>query len=138
MGEDLDRFLRAEVTLGRINGVRLPGGNKQQLIAQYADDTTLSILGKAQYVSSTVAIFESFRLASGMVINWLKSQALWVGKSWNRSAWLDQYNWRWGVKGQLRKFFGAPFGLNLNRTDVDAFPRSRIVYKLEFWSTTYL
>lgn len=45
-GEALNRFLHVEVTLGRIREVKLPRGNEQHLVAQYADDTTLSFLGR--------------------------------------------------------------------------------------------
>jgi hypothetical protein len=60
---------------GRICGINLLGATEQQTIAQYADDTSLSIRGEEASVKATMDTLQNFSGASGLVINEYKSLA---------------------------------------------------------------
>jgi hypothetical protein len=60
---------------GAILGIKLPMENRQQTLAQYADDTLLTLLGEECSVKTVIRMLESFCLGSGLVLNWTKSAA---------------------------------------------------------------
>ena len=79
---------------GRIRGITLPGGRRQQSIIQYADDSAFMIRGEKTYIDKLVRLLQIFTEASGMEINWEKSSAYWFDKFTHKPEWLADYNWR--------------------------------------------
>jgi hypothetical protein len=75
VGEILNHTIKREVHRGRICGINLPGVAEQQTIAQYADDTSLSIRGEEAPVHATMDTLHKFSYASGLIINEHKSSA---------------------------------------------------------------
>lgn len=55
---------------GRLRRITLPGGQKQQSISQYANDSSFMIRGEKKYVDKLVCILKVFSATSGMKINW--------------------------------------------------------------------
>ena len=53
----------------------LPGGKRQQSISQYVDNSSFMVRGEQRYVDEMVRILKVFSEASGMEINWEKSNA---------------------------------------------------------------
>jgi hypothetical protein len=134
VGEVLTHVIKKAVTDGRLRGITLPGGTKQQCISQYADDSSFMVKGEKRYVDELVRILKVFSAASGMEINWEKSCAYWFDKYTHKPEWLNGYNWQWATEGDLSKLLGTPFGLNLNTRDVDQFLYNKIAKKLDYWS----
>jgi hypothetical protein len=66
---------RREVQQGCIKGIELPGASEHQTVAQFADDTSLSIRGEEVYVLATVETLNRFCSTSGLLINESKSTA---------------------------------------------------------------
>jgi hypothetical protein len=61
---------------------------EQQVIAQFADDTSLSIRAEQQSVVSTISTLSLFSQAFGLIINEEKSAAYWWHpKERNRPLW---------------------------------------------------
>jgi hypothetical protein len=71
--EVMNAMVKSEVASGAIRGITLPGGEQQQVIAQYADDTSLTLLGEEESVRMTIFTLEVFCASSGLKLNWLKS-----------------------------------------------------------------
>jgi hypothetical protein len=80
VGEILTHMIKKAVEEGRLRGVFLPRGKKQQYISQYADDSSFMVKGAKEDVDELVGILKTFSQASGMEINWEKSCAYWFDK----------------------------------------------------------
>ena len=52
-------------------------------ISQYADDTTLILEGSFSSLETAFKTLDNFALASGLKVNYEKSEALWIGKQRN-------------------------------------------------------
>jgi hypothetical protein len=73
----MNAIVKTEVDVGRVKGIQLPIKSLQQVLAQFADDTSFILLGEEGSVRHLVSVLDSFCLASGLVFNWLKSSAYW-------------------------------------------------------------
>ena len=69
VGEALTHTIKKAVKEGRLKGITLLGGIKQQCISQYADDSSFTVRGEKRYVDELVRILKTFSAASGMEIN---------------------------------------------------------------------
>lgn len=80
VGEALTHMSKKVVTEGRIRGIALLGGKKQQNISQYAHDLSFMIKGNKSDVDELVRLFKPFNATSRMEINWNKSCTYWFDK----------------------------------------------------------
>ena len=78
VGGVLIHLITKAVSDGRLKGITLPGGKKQQSISQYADNSSFMVRGEKQYVDKLVRLLKLFSEASGMEINWEKSSVYWL------------------------------------------------------------
>ena len=117
----------------------MPFEGRQQIIAQYTDDTSFTLLGDEEKVRNLIYLLETFCLASGLVLNWTKSNGYWKQKSGaDRPPWTDMLGITWADEEGVSKLLGAPFGLSLATKDVDSFLLDKLLKKLVHWSTTKL
>lgn len=58
---------------GIIKGITLPIKNKQQVMAQFADDTSMTLRREELLVRGAIYTLDIFCLGSGLVMNWDKS-----------------------------------------------------------------
>jgi hypothetical protein len=65
----LNRMVNIELQEGRVKGISLPVEERQQIIAQYADDTSFTLLGEEEPVRNLIYTLETFCQASGLVLN---------------------------------------------------------------------
>ena len=93
VGVALTHTIKKAVAEGRIRGITLSGGQKQQSISQYADDSSFMIRGEKKYIDELVRLLKVFNGTSGMEINWEKSCAYWLDKYTYKPQWLNRYNW---------------------------------------------
>jgi hypothetical protein len=137
--EVLNMMVKAEVVSGHVKGIELPCGNRQQIIAQYADDTSFTLRGEEESVRNLIYLLETFCAASGLVLNWRKSCGYWKSHlTWFRPQWTDLLGITWAEEDDVSKLLGAPFGLSLTAGEVDDFLYERIRKKLTHWSVTQL
>ena len=138
IGEALHANVRFAQAQGRIQGVKIPRSEAQQLTLQFADDTSFTVRAELGHVSSLVNILHSFSSASGLLINWAKSGAYWIGRTGQLPAWAHTFGWAWVPEGNISKLLGTPFGLSLSTIDVDQFLIDKIRNKLNYWTSTKL
>jgi hypothetical protein len=67
--EVLNNMVMDELAVGRVKGIRLPMENRQQIVAQYTDDTSFTLLGEERPVRNLIQTLDIFCLASGLVLN---------------------------------------------------------------------
>ena len=75
--EVLNAMVSQEMRAGRVQGISLPFEGRQQIIAQYADDTSFTLFGNEEKVRCLVYLLETFCLATELVLNWSKSNGYW-------------------------------------------------------------
>ena len=94
--ETLTHIVKKAITEGRLRGITLPCGNKQQIISQYADDSSVVVRGDKKYVEELVKILMVFSDTSKIEIKWNKSCVYWFDndKYTYKPEWLAGYNWR--------------------------------------------
>ena len=128
-----------ESRVGRVQGISLPFKGRQQIIAQYADDTSFTLLGVEEKVRCLIYLLEMFCLASGLVLNWTKSSRYWKQKGGiDQPPSTDMLGITWADEEGVSKLLGAPFDLSLATKDVDSFLLDKLSKKLMHWSTTKL
>jgi hypothetical protein len=137
VAEVMNAMIKLEVASGTIKGTKLPVDNMQQVVAQYADDTSLTLLGEEESVRRAIYILEVFYASSGMVLNWIKSCAYWklAGGS-PRPRWTEFLGILWAEDDEISKLLGTAFGTSLLSGDIDNFLLARINKSLGYWSTT--
>ena len=77
VSEVLNLMVTKEAAAGRIEGIQLPVQNHQQILAQYADDTSFTLLGVEDKVKNLIHTLDTFCLATGLILNWTKSNGYW-------------------------------------------------------------
>lgn len=60
-----------------MRGILLPSHGREQVTAQYADDTSFTLSGKEVSATTLVHTLDTFCSASGLVLNWNKSCGYW-------------------------------------------------------------
>jgi hypothetical protein len=139
IGEVLNLSVQAEAGAGRIRGISLPRSQEQQIMAQYADDSSLILRGEEYVVNNAVMTLDSFSTATGLQLNWDKSSAYWWKQEGEpRPLWTTQYRWQWGGETDVAKLLGTPFGLSISPGQVDQFLIDRIQRKIAQWSVARL
>lgn len=91
-------------------------------MAQYADDTSFTLLGEEKLVKALVAILDCLCLASDLVLNWEKSSGYWSSAvAVARPQWTQQLNIVWVDEASISKLLGTPFDMKLAARSVDTF-----------------
>jgi hypothetical protein len=133
IAEVLNAMVKRGMDLGSIKGIKLPK-EKEQVTAQYADDTLFILAGEEVPVCNLIQILNSFCLASGLVLNWQKSSAYWKGVANSpRPVWTDLLEVVWARGDEVSKLLGTPFGMLITSGDVDKFLLDRVNKKLDYW-----
>jgi hypothetical protein len=79
-----------ESLAGRVKGIKLPVEDRQQIVAQYVDDMSFTLLGEEESVRYLIYTLETLCLGSGLVLNWQKSSGHWKSKTWLfRPMWTE-------------------------------------------------
>ena len=84
-----------------------------------------------------VYMINSFCLASGLELNWTKSNAFWKGAVGNpKPSWIELIDVTWADDDDVGKLLGSIFGMNMCAQDTDKFLKDKIVKKLQYWCGT--
>jgi hypothetical protein len=73
VAEVMNAMIKMEVEAGIVKGIKLLVEDRQQVIAQYADDTSLTLLGEEEPVRRLISTLETFYVSSGLILNCNKS-----------------------------------------------------------------
>jgi hypothetical protein len=137
IGEALNILTRRAVELEELEGITLPEAVTEQVLIQYADDADVMVRGTEHNCARVLSLLDSYGLATGLCINWAKSQVYWLSSN-PSPPWLARLPCPWAVERQLSKLLGTPFGINLHTQDVDEFLYTKIQKKLEYWALVHL
>ena len=77
-------------TSKNINGISV--SNKQILLTQYADDTTIFV-ENVQSVKETFRIIQLFSEISGLILNKSKCKGMWLGSMKHRGTHFFDISW---------------------------------------------
>lgn len=77
VAEVLNNMVKKGMKGGLVKGVSLPIEDRQQIIAQFAHDTSFTLHGKEEHVKNLLQISKLFCCSSRLVVNWLKSCGYW-------------------------------------------------------------
>lgn len=136
VAEVLNVMVKEGVARGTVKGIRLPEGDRQQVVAQFADDTSFTLLGDEAPVKALVELRDCFCLASGLVINWSKSSGHWNSKTVAlRPPSTNTLNIVWVDGASTSKLLGMIIGMSLAATSVDSFLQDRVLKQLQYWCT---
>ena len=120
---------------GRIKGIVLLGSRSQQVVAQFNNDTSFTLLGEELPVRNLLDTLGTFCSASRLVLNWAKSCGYWLDGT-RRPTWTSQLGITWVDDNcNVSKLLGTSFRLNMRTQDVDEFLKNKLSKKLRFWST---
>ena len=60
MDEALTQLITKDIFEGRLKDISLPGGDKEQNISQYADDSSFMVRGEKKYVDELARLLKVF------------------------------------------------------------------------------
>ena len=75
IGKILNHYIKREAQRGQIKGIELPGTMEPQIIAQFANDTSLSLVAKESTMNAIRDTLTKFFSTLGLLINEGKSAA---------------------------------------------------------------
>lgn len=131
--EALNTMIREETRRGNVKGILLPENERQQTLAQYADDTSFTLYGEEETIKNLIGLLDMFCEATGLLINWTKSLGYWkFGPSNDRLPWANQLGIAWADNNSVSKLLGAPFGMSLSSKGIDDHLSNRISKNFNF------
>jgi len=93
VGQALNSIALEELKQDKIHKVKLPRSNKQQIIDQYANDTSFIIKVAHTNVAKLMHFLQLFNKASSLSINGSKFATFWVGgKQSEKPSWTKKFN----------------------------------------------
>ena len=120
-----------------VQGLRLP--NSTTITNQmFADDTLLFLGGKRDNLDRALNVIHRFGAASGAKLNLHKSIGLWLvarPRSWQ---WGEEAGLKWLEKGEVTRYLGYPFGIDVPQKEKDAKMLGQIRKHLLRWSAKKL
>ena len=111
-------ILRAEILAIKIrNNEKIKGikiNNKDFVLTQYADDTTVILDGSEDSLKETLNELEEFAKKSGLKVNFSKTHVVWIGsKKYSTDSIKTRWNLQWGVN--RFKLLGITFDTDLTK-----------------------
>lgn len=91
------------VAEGRIKGITMQKGNKQQCISKYVDTSSFIIRGDKYDVHKLVRLLKTFSVRSWMEINWENLCSYWFDKYTHKPKWMVWYEMGKG-RGPIQAF----------------------------------
>ena len=120
-----------------IKGIQIK--NRENLLSQFADDTTLCLDGTEKSFAEAVAVLVKFGQISGLHINFDKSQVIWIGSRRNCNLkYMRDKNFVWDP-GTF-KILGFIFSTNLDDIVKINFDNKLLEIKkiLSYWSKRHI
>ena len=99
-----------------IKGIQLYDGDAEIKIGQYCDDTTMFLKDKKSVIN-VLNLLDEFTGISGLTLNKMKTEAMWIGSAKNRVDGLENICWKYG-KNACIKVLGIKFKSNCSAADI--------------------
>lgn len=120
-----------------VQGLRLPD-NTTITNQMFADDTMLLLDGTRDNLDRALNVITRFGAASGAKLNLHKSVGLWLAARPRDWQWGEEVGLKWLERGEITKYLGYPFGIDIPQKERDAKMLSQIRKHLVRWSTNKL
>jgi hypothetical protein len=120
-----------------VKGLRLPD-NSVITNQMFADDTLLLLDGTPDNLDRAIEVINRFGAASGAKLNLHKSIGVWVAhtpRPWN---WGEEEGLKWLQPGEVTKYLGYPFGINITQQEKDNKMLSQVRKHLHRWARNKL
>ena len=121
----------------RVQGLRLPD-NTTITNQMFADDTLLLLDGTRDNLDRALQVIHRFGAATGAKLNLHKSVGLWLAPTARSWQWGEEAGLKWLEKGEVTRYLGYPFGIDISQKDKDAKMLSQIRKHLTRWSANKL
>ena len=95
-----------------VKGLQLPD-NTYITNQMFADDTLLFLDGTRDNIDRALTVIQRFGAASGAKLNLHKSVGLWLSKNERTWQWGEEAGMKWILPGEVTRYLGYPFGINL-------------------------
>ena len=122
----------AEQNAGNIRGLSLPD-SVEYLVSSYSDDTHLVLSAETSNLQAAKHLMDAFSAASGLTINWKKSDARWLAQH-SRPPETTALNWSWKSANDPGTLLGFSFSSGLSPETMFKDLLARIEQKLQKWS----
>ncbi|KAL3692858.1 hypothetical protein R1sor_006509 [Riccia sorocarpa] len=99
----------------QLKGIELQDIGIQYCQGYFADDSHLLLTAERQNLTNAKNLIHSFGLASGLNVQWEKSNARWIS-SRARPDWLQKLGWEWGTQDRSEKLLGFTSQMGWTRT----------------------
>lgn len=116
-----------------VKGLKLPD-NSYITNQMFADDTLLFLDGTKDNIDRALTVIQRFGAASGAKLNLHKSVGLWLSKNERTWQWGEEVGMKWLLPGEVTKYLGYPFGLNLPQREKDGKMLGQIRKHLAKWT----
>ena len=120
-----------------VKGLRLPD-NSTITNQMFADDTMLFLDGTRENLDRALNVITRFGAASGAKLNLHKSIGLWLAHTERPWQWGEEAGLKWLISGEITRYLGYPFGLNIAQKDKDCKMLNQIRKHLLRWSGSKL
>lgn len=137
VAEALNIVVKNAIRMDILKVLPLPLCNTQQIISEYANNTSFTTRAKEVSVYNLIRILRNFGIAFGLKINWHYSIAHWCSQG-TPPGQVQKYQRKWAATRDSSKLLGTPFGLHLELQNVYQIFIDRIKAKLKYWSSTHL
>lgn len=117
-----------------VKGLKLPD-NTSITNQMFADDTLLFLDGTRDNMDRALTVISRFRAASGAKLNLHKSVGLWLSQQERTWQWGEEAGMKWLLPGEVTRYLGYPFGLNIPQKEKDGKMLSQIRKHLSKWVT---
>ena len=117
----------------QVKGLRLPD-NSYITNQMFADDTLLLLEGSPENMDTTLAVINKFSAASGAKLNLHKSVGVWIAHTERTWRWGEEACMKWLQPGEVTKYLGYPFGLQITQEEKDNKMLSQVRKHLQRWA----
>lgn len=104
----------------------------------FANDTLLLLDGTRENLDRALNVINRFSAASGAKLNLHKSVGLWLSPRPRVWQWGEEAGLKWLEKGEVTRYLGYPFGIDIPQKEKDAKMLQQIRKHLLSWSTNKL
>ena len=99
----------------------------------FADDTLLFLDGTLTNMDTTLNVIHRFGAASGAKLNLHKSVGLWISSKERTWQWGEEAGMKWLLPGEVTRYLGYPFGLNIPQEEKNGKMLGQIRKHLSKW-----
>jgi hypothetical protein len=121
----------------QVKGLRLPY-NTSITNQMFADDTLLVLEGNPANMDRAISVITRFGATSGAKLNLHKSIGLWISKNPRPWTWGEETGLKWLQQGEVIKYLGYPFGIQIPQQEKDNKMLSQVRKHLHRWAGSQL